>query len=60
MMLFEQDLKNYFSGRDKLLEIDIEPDDVPAETSRFLAFKIEPETWKPRRKTADVDSEKPG
>jgi hypothetical protein len=46
MMLFEQDLKNYFSGRDKLLEIDIEPDDVPAETSRFLAFKIEPETWK--------------
>ena len=57
---FEHDLENYFSGRDKLLTFDIGTDDVPAEISRFLTFNIKPETWKHRRKTADVDSEKPG
>ena len=56
---FEQDLASYFSGRDKLLKIDIELDDVPTEISRFLTFNIKPETWKHRRKTADVDSQEP-
>lgn len=56
----EQDLESYFAGRNTLLKIDIGNEDVPAQISRFLAFKIEPETWKHRRKTTDVTAEQPG
>ena len=56
----EQDLEDYFAASDKLLKFDIGDDDIPTQISRFLAFEIEPETWKHRRKTADVTTEEPG
>ena len=48
---FEQDIRDYFSGCERFLEIDIEKDDVCAAICNLLGLKLDCSHWKVLGKT---------
>ncbi len=48
---FEQDVRDYFSGRGRFLEIDVEKDDVCLAIGNLLGMKLDCAHWKVHGKT---------